>query len=171
LKRIRCLPILVERGIYLGLTFVIAFFYLSFSRSPAPVRRSRSPGARRRSPSPAVGRRGRSLSHSSPPPRRDRRVSPVANGYVNSLLGYETLKFRSHIVFDFRLWFRVWIVLFLAGCAALCSPTPLMTCSVKSQIFFGRIVRVLVRFFHFFGCQVLSFWNMYYLFPVDAYTP
>ncbi|CAM6100869.1 unnamed protein product [Calypogeia fissa] len=49
-------------------------------RSPAAVRRSRSPAGRRRSPSPAVARRGRSPSNASPPPRRDRRVSPVVNG-------------------------------------------------------------------------------------------
>ncbi|KAG6545286.1 hypothetical protein Mapa_013246 [Marchantia paleacea] len=47
------------------------------SRSPARVR-SRSP-VRRRSASPVV-RRGRSPSRSPPPPRRDRRVSPVVNG-------------------------------------------------------------------------------------------
>ncbi|KAL3691073.1 hypothetical protein R1sor_004724 [Riccia sorocarpa] len=46
-------------------------------RSPARVR-SRSP-VRRRSGSPVV-RRVRSPSRSPPPPRRDRRVSPVING-------------------------------------------------------------------------------------------
>ncbi|OAE23894.1 hypothetical protein AXG93_1217s1060 [Marchantia polymorpha subsp. ruderalis] len=51
------------------------------SRSPARVR-SRSP-VRRRSASPVV-RRGRSPSRSPPPPRRDRRVSPVVNGYESS---------------------------------------------------------------------------------------